>query len=307
MSPGAAAQRGRLSATGGWCGLFGAIWCVLALVSARGAEPAVVESSTVETPAVAKTRAADLIAEPRVLVIAHRGASIAAPENTLTAFEAALNANSDLVELDYHHTADGVPLVIHDETLDRTTHARGLFGGRDIRVDSKKLAELLKLDAGRWFDTRFAGTRLPTLDESLDLVQRGAVTLIERKAGDAKTCVALLDRKAIVPHVVVQAFDWEYLADCHRLEPRLTLGALGSKELTPERLADLARTGAKVVGWRHEDLDRDAIELLHKAGYRVWAYTVDDRLKAQSLITAGIDGIITNDPGRMRAWVDNPR
>ncbi|MBX9788061.1 MAG: hypothetical protein K2Y37_04035 [Pirellulales bacterium] len=307
MSPGATAQRGRLSATGGWCGLYAASWCVLALATASAAEPAVAEAPTTEAPAVAQTRAADLIAEPRVLVIAHRGASIAAPENTLPAFEAALNSNSDLVELDYHHTADGVPLVIHDETLDRTTDARDLFGGHDLHVDRKPLAELLKLDAGLWFGARFAGTRLPTLEESLDLVQRRAVTLIERKAGDAKTCVALLERKALVPHVVVQSFDWDFLADCHRLAPQLTLGALGSKELTPERLAGLARTGAKVVGWHHDHLDRAAIELLHKEGYRVWAYTVDDRREAQGLIEAGVDGIITNDPGRMRAWVDKPR
>jgi glycerophosphoryl diester phosphodiesterase len=257
--------------------------------------------------AAASIIAADLIIEPRVLVIAHRGASADAPENTLPAFEQALDANSDLVELDYVHTSDGVPLVIHDGTLDRTTDAEVVFGGRDISVSSKPLAELLKLDAGSWFDRRFAGTRLPTLDESLDLIQRGSVTLIERKAGEAKTCVELLERKSLVPHVVVQSFDWEFLADCHRRTPQLVLGALGGKEITPERLAAIERTGAKVVGWHEKYLDRAAVDALHNAGYRVWAYTVDDRRRAQALVELGIDGIITNVPGKVRALVDNPR
>lgn len=273
------------------------------------AQDAAVGAPAAEAPAaaIAPTVAANLIVEPRVLVIAHRGASADAPENTLPAFQQALGANSDLVELDYVHTSDGVPLVIHDGTLDRTTDAEAVFGGRDIAVDSKPLAELLKLDAGSWFDRKFAGTRLPTLDESLDLIQRRSVTLVERKGGDAKTCVELLERKSLVPHVVVQSFDWEYLADCHRRSPQLVLGALGGKELTPERLAAIARTGAKVVGWHEKFLDRAAIDMLHDAGYRVWAYTVDDRRRAQALVELGVNGLITNTPGKMRALVDNPR
>jgi glycerophosphoryl diester phosphodiesterase len=275
------------------------------------AQPPAVRAGAVEAPSdgatVTPTIAADLISQPRVLVIAHRGASAEAPENTLPAFQAALDANSDLVELDYVHTSDGVPLVIHDGTLDRTTDAEAVFGGRDIPVDSKPLAELLKLDAGSWFHRRFAGTRLPTLDDSLDLIQTRSVTLIERKAGDAKACIDLLARKRLMPYVVVQSFDWDYLADCHRRAPQLVLGALGSKELTPERLAGIAKAGAKVVGWNEKDLDRAAVDRLHNAGYRVWAYTIDDRRRASELVEQGIDGIITNTPAKLRALVNNPR
>src|ERR1700733_11875767 len=81
--------------------------------------------------------ARQLITQHRVLVIAHRGDSLVAPENTLPAFQSAVEAGSDLVELDYVHSADGVPIVIHDETLDRTTDAKALFGGSNIAVDSK--------------------------------------------------------------------------------------------------------------------------------------------------------------------------
>src|SRR5262249_41675355 len=152
-------------------------------------------------------------------------------------------------ELDYHHSSDGVPLVIHDDTLDRTTNSRALWGAQKIKVAARPLADLLKLDAGTWFDARFAGTRLPTLEESLDVIQAGSMTLIEHKAGDAQTCIELLKRKGLLDQVVVQSFHWDFLEDCHRLAPDLTLGALGEKDVTAEKLDRIARTGASVVGW----------------------------------------------------------
>ena len=288
-------------------GLIATAWGALPVQVLAQDTAIVAPAAEATVSAVAPTLAADLIAEPRVLVIAHRGASAEAPENTLPAFQAALDANSDLVELDYVHSSDGVPLVIHDGTLDRTTNAEAVFGGRDIAVDSKPLAELLRLDAGSWFNRKFAGTGLPTLEESLELIQTRSITLVERKAGDAKTCVELLERKRLVSRVVVQSFDWDYLADCHHRAPQLVLGALGSKEVTPVRLAAIARTGAKVVGWSEKDLDRAAVDKLHNGGYRVWAYTVDDRRRASELVDLGVDGIITNVPSKMRALVDNPR
>ena len=154
-----------------------------------------------------------LVEADRVLVIAHRGDSKAYPENTLPAFESAVRIGADMVELDYVHTSDGVPVVIHDATLDRTTNAAQLWQGQKIRVDSKTLAEVRPLDAGAWFGPAFAGTKLPTLEEALDAIQSGSTTLIERKEGDAKTCVDLLERKELVGEVVVQSFDWNFLAD----------------------------------------------------------------------------------------------
>lgn len=167
------------------------------------------------------------VSRPGVLVIAHRGDSRVAPENTLPAFASAVKAGADLVELDYLHSADGIPVVMHDSELDRTTNACQVFGGTKIPLARKTLAELGQLDAGSWFDARFQGTRLPRLDESLDTIQNGSMTLIERKEGDAATCVKLLEDKKLLDQVVVQAFDWNYLKDCHALAPGVVLGALG--------------------------------------------------------------------------------
>lgn len=260
----------------------------------------------VVAPTVAAERATmarNLVQSDRTLVIAHRGDSLTNPENTLPAFASAVEAGADLVELDYVHSADGVPVVIHDTTLDRTTDACQVFGSEKILVKDKLLAELLKLDAGKWFDDSFAGTRLPTLEEALDTIQNGSVTLIERKQGDAKTCVELLRRKGLVHEVVVQSFDWKFLADCYELEPDLVIGALGLEEFKPAQLKTIEKTGAKVIGWQAKSLTPEAIEQMHDAGYKVWAWTVDRPAQAQQLVEWGADGIITNAPARIRALV----
>jgi glycerophosphoryl diester phosphodiesterase len=252
------------------------------------------------------TPAQRLIASPKLLITAHRGNSSIAPENSLPAFEAALAAKSDLVELDYYHSADGVPVVIHDEVLDRTTNAEQVLGKAKLAVSEQRLADLQKLDVGSWFDDKFAGTRMPTLLESLAVIQPRSVTLIERKAGDAATLVKLLTEQRLLDQVVVQAFDWEYVADCRRLAPGLALGALCGKPANEEQIRAAAATGADLIVWNHEKIGPEQIALIHELGKKAWVYTVDDTTRARVLISWGIDGIITNRPGTMiavREWV----
>jgi glycerophosphoryl diester phosphodiesterase len=251
--------------------------------------------------AMEPTPAQKLVAQPGPLVIAHRGDSIHAPENTLPAFESAVKLKADLVELDYYHSKEGVPVVIHDNFLDRTTDAEAVFGKAKMLVEETGLADLQKLDAGAWFDPKFKGTRLPTLAESLNLIQAGSVTLIERKKGDAATCVKLLREKKLAQQVVVQSFDWKYVRECHDLEPTLVLAALGGGKdaITDARLDAAAATGARVIAWDHNKLTKSEIAAIHARGLKAWAYTVDDSNRAKELIAAGIDGIITNTPGRM--------
>src|SRR5438874_598851 len=141
--------------------------------------------------------AVKLINIGRPLVIAHRGYSHLAPENTLPAFKLAMAAGVDLVELDYRHSKDGVPVVIHDPKLDRTTNAVRHWKRKRIRVASKTAVELQKLDAGRWFAAPYAGAKIPLLSEALDLLQTGTPALIEHKAGDPSTCIRLLREKGL--------------------------------------------------------------------------------------------------------------
>lgn len=244
----------------------------------------------------------------RPLVIGHRGYPDFAPENTLPAFKLAMQAGADLVELDYYHAKDGKLIVWHDSTLDRTSDAVSKWGAKKIAVESKTAAEIQSLDAGSWFDPKYAGTKAPLLEEALDAIQGGGgVTLIERKAGDAATCVKLLQDRALINRLIVQSFDWHYLKAFHELEPTQVLGALGP----PGRLADgskpdrpkpldaawldlLQATGAKVAVWNQE-VSREAIALAHQRGLKVWVYTINDPELANKLLDMGVDGIITNN------------
>lgn len=256
-------------------------------------------------PAAVPT-APELLATPRPLVIAHRGWSGIAPENTLPSFRFALRAAADLVELDYHHSADGIPVVLHDASLQRTTNAAQLWPGADLQVSKHTLAQLKTLDAGAWFDPHFAGTTLPTLAEALDCIDAGSVTLIERKAGDAATLAQLLTARGEVNRVVVQSFDWNYLRDLHALLPGQVLAALGphwrsdgrpmtdeDKILGSAHVEAIVAAGARVAVWS-QDVNAASIAAAHARGLKVWIYTVDDPAAMRRLFALGIDGIITN-------------
>lgn len=252
----------------------------------------------------AHASAQERVAKPGILIIAHRGDSKVAPENTLPAFASAVKAKADLVELDYYHSADGVPVVCHDSDLDRTTNAVSLWGGQKIKITSKNLAQLKLLDAGHWFKPEFAGTRVPTLAEALDTIQSGSITLIERKGGDPATCVDLLKRKKLLDEVVVQSFDWDYLAGCHRIAPTLTMAALGHKEFRPEKLGEIDKAGARIVAWEDKFTNASTIAAIHARGWKAWVWTVDRPERAVQLVQAKIDGIITNRPAEIRAAVE---
>ena len=256
----------------------------------------------------ADTNASALIASKRPLVIGHRGYCQLAPENTLPSFKLATTAGADVVELDYHHTKDGKLIVIHDSDLDRTTDATNRWPEKRIKVSSRTAAEIQSLDAGSWFDAKYAGTKIPLLAEALDTIQQKSVTLIERKAGDPDACIELLRNKDLINKVVVQAFDWQYLRDFHEQEPNQILGALGppsllpdgkkpsgrSKELSTAWLDDLQTTGAKIAVW-NDQVSKQSVQLAHERGLRVWVYTINDPAMANRLLDMGVDGLITNN------------
>lgn len=280
--------------------------CALILASASATETPPVTQTAPAAVADGSEKTIDAaarVAARRTLVIAHRGDSKVAPENTLAAFESAVRVGVDFVKLDYHHSSDGVTIVIHDDTLDRTTDAVRLWGGEKLPVAARSAAELARLDAGSWFDPKleFAGEKLPTLAASLDVILPATFCLVERKAGDAATLVKLLRERRAIPRVVVQAFDWKFLAECHKLEPKLVLGALGSKELRPAQLDEIVAAGASAVGWKGDDLRQRDIEAIHARGLKVWVYTVNEPEHVRKLLAVRVDGIITDVPATIKA------
>ena len=244
--------------------------------------------------------AAELIRSSRRLLVAHRGDSRAAPENTLPAFLSAARVGVDFVELDYLHSVDGVPVVFHDETLDRTTNASQVWGTEKIPFASKTLHELRQLDAGSWFGPKFTGTPISTLGEVLAAIAPTACVMIERKAGDAATCWRTIQDAGTVDRVTVHAFDWSFLADLRRLAPNLPLGALGSKQLTDDAIHRARNLGATIVNWEAASLDADRIAAIHRAGLKSWTWTVDDPAEARRLLTAGLNALTTNVPALMQ-------
>jgi len=256
-----------------------------------------------------------LINLSRPLVIGHRGYNQIAPENTLPSFKLAKMAGADMVELDYYNAKDGKLVCIHDEVLDRTTDAVARWGEQGTHIKDKTGDALCSLDAGKWFDEKnagshlpsYAGTHLPMLAESLDLIQDGNMTLIHHKEGDAATCLKLLREKNLVNKVVVQSFDWSYLKDFHQLEPDQVLGALGplwgrnGKQLTnAEKILDqswvdeVKSIGARVAVWNNQ-ITREAVDYAHKQGMKVWVYTINDSAMANKMLDLGADGIITDN------------
>ena len=139
------------------------------------------------------------------------------------------------------------------------------------------------------------------------MIQDGNMTLIERKAGDAAACVKLLQERQLINHVIVHAFDWNYLADFHRQEPRQVLSALGppsshdGKRLTEpekflsERYVDEAlKAGVRAMGWNYQ-VTKEAVAYAHQKQLKVWTYTINDPATANHLLDLGVDGIITNN------------
>ncbi|HOC56437.1 MAG TPA: glycerophosphodiester phosphodiesterase family protein [Verrucomicrobiota bacterium] len=228
-----------------------------------------------------------------VLSIGHRGDSLHAPENTVAAFVACSN-KADLVEVDVRVSKDGVLVAMHDATVDRTTDGSGT-------VSALTLAQLKALDAGSKFSTNFAGERIPTLEETVTNTVPFARPLIEHKAGSAAAYLAELQRLDAVTNVVVQSFDWDFLAALHELEPAVSLCALGSSTLTAALLTNALNAGASTVAWEQSKITAAEVSLVHSMGLKLFVWTVNGPA-INTFIGLGVDGIISDDPGAVRNY-----
>ncbi|MEC7584759.1 MAG: glycerophosphodiester phosphodiesterase family protein [Planctomycetota bacterium] len=237
------------------------------------------------------------------LTVAHRGASKAFPENTLLAFREAIKRGAPIVELDVHQTKDGVWVVLHDRTLDRTTNAREVFGETKVAVRDRTWKELEELDAGSWKGDKFAGEPVPSLEQALALILPDAVPMIERKGGSADSLVALLQKLEVVDKVLVQSFDWPWLVRANEREPRLVIGALSDLPITPRLLDEMAQTGARFAHWDHTRLTVDDCRELHRRGLLVCVYTVNPDVVLLGAAALGCDMITTDRPGRLEELI----
>lgn len=238
------------------------------------------------------------IARGGTQVVAHRGSSAEYPENTMVAFRAAIEEGADLVELDYYTSADGVAFCFHDETLDRTTDAASRLG-EGVEASRLSIEELRELDAGSWKAKRFAGERIPTLRRVVEELSSRTVLLIEHKRGDPDGIVELLRRAGATRNVIVQSFDWDFVAGVHERDPSILLGALGDGALDERRLDEIERAGARIVHWRAGDVDPELVRRVADRGMLLFAYTVNDPMTMAGAIALRLDGLTTDRPARM--------
>ena len=234
------------------------------------------------------------------VIVAHRGASSTHPENTLSAFEAAVELGADVVELDVRLSRDGVPVVMHDPDVDRTTDGSGA-------VHELTAAEIRRLNAG----TAESPAGVPTLREVLELASGRAGVALEIKnvpgedAFDPKreriveTVHAELERSGFEGPVLVVSFNPASIAASKLLAPRVPTGLLTTEHVDPrEALAHAIERGHDMVlpGSRAIPAGEGFVREVHEAGLRVGTWTIDDAPTVRMLLDRGLDAVASNDP-----------
>jgi len=232
-----------------------------------------------------------------VLNIAHRGASGTFPENTVSAFRAAIDAGADMCELDVQLSRDGAIVVIHDDTVERTTDGTG-------EVAELTLEELRRLDAGAKFKSgAFKGAQIPTLDEVFAVTSGKCGLNIELKAGGLEHPVAqIMQARDALSDSIVSSFDWEYLKIIQRLHFNIRV-ALLAEEKPVDLLMNAIAMRAHAINPRWDMVTSDLCKAAHERGLKVYTWTVDADERMRALIECGVDGIITNYPERLRTVV----
>jgi glycerophosphoryl diester phosphodiesterase len=225
----------------------------------------------------------------------HRGALSIAPENTLASFAAAREAQANGVEFDVQLSRDGALVIIHDETVDRTTDGHGA-------IADLTLAEIQRLDAGSRFDARFAGERIPTLQQVFDLLGTRMLLNIEIKSKSAdggaleEQVVANVRERALESRVIISSFNPATLRTVRRIAPDLRLGYLYEREADAALIAELQ---PEALHPRWTLATPALVAEAHAQGRQVNVWTVNEEADLRAMIALSVDAIITNWPQRL--------
>lgn len=243
-------------------------------------------------------------------IIAHRGSNKEAPQNTLPAFQRAIDEHADGFETDVHVTKDGKLVICHNYTIDATSDGRG-------EITSYTLGELKKFDFGSYFSAEYKGTPLPTVDEFLELAGSSDAEIIniELKAPrQAESGIVQKTLDAVKAHnlrdrILISSFNRHILQEVKDLDPHFRTGFLyptidyHASPFVYDPFPIAKRIGADALHPMSVVVTPRLIRRAHKRGMKVNVWTVDDKKTAQHLAAIGADGIITNAPGRVREYL----
>jgi glycerophosphoryl diester phosphodiesterase len=239
----------------------------------------------------------------RPLLIGHRGYPALCPENTLASFEGAMQAGCDMIELDVTLTKDRKVVVIHDDTLDRTTTGKGPVRGH-------ALAEIKALDAGSWFDARFASERVPELWEVMELTAGRCMLNIEIKESAFEAdfpadavehqVVKLVRTSGAMDRVIISSFDKRILQRIAAMDAPPAVAYI-SDHRADKRVLEML-LAMRAFSWhpRFTVLTRDQVDMLHAAGIKIFPWTINTRAEAEKILALGVDGFICNELRIMR-------
>jgi glycerophosphoryl diester phosphodiesterase len=235
---------------------------------------------------------------PKPMIFAHRGSSASAPENTLAAFELAVEHGAHAIELDAQLSADGHIMVIHDHQVNRTTNGTGY-------VNEMDLVALKELDAGSYFDRKYQGEKIPTLSEVLETIGQKILINIELKNDRTplddlpRRAAEIVTRHAMQTRVIFSSFNPIALQRVKKELPGTPCGFLTSSELWNAGLRLLGRILIKEYEALHPDarsVTPELISKVHNNGQRIHVYTVNDPEEMRNFFKMGADGIITDKP-----------
>lgn len=286
-------SRQQIHSPRGWPSLFTRRLVLAVMILGFGLVPAGLRSGASESPR-------------EVRIIAHRGASWDAPENTIAAFKLGWEQGADAVELDVFLTADGHIVAIHDRDTERIT-------GTSLVVAESSLEQLRQLDAGAWKDEQWAGERIPTLPEVFAIVAPGGHLLVELKTGPeiVAPLVEVFEASGLeAGQLTVIAFNHDTITEAKRQLPEVTCHWLVSSRAQPgtdepapvgwmiERALEAGSDGLNI----HHGfpIDRGFVRQVHEAGLALYVWTVNDLPTARALVEAGVDGITTDRPAFLR-------
>jgi glycerophosphoryl diester phosphodiesterase len=235
----------------------------------------------------------------QVDVVAHRGATGYAPENTIAAFDKGVEMKADYIEIDVQRSKDGELVIIHDTTVDRTTDGTGYV--KDLTFE-----QIRSLDAGSWKGEQFTGEKIPTFDEILDRYHGRTGILIELKAPELypgiekEVAQKLIERNLDKPQnekIIIQSFNFESMKITNSLLPKVPIGVLTSNRAhtTEQALAEFA-TYADYFNPSYGIVTEELVNQVHAQGMKIQSWTVRSHEAAEFLLKMNVDGIITDYP-----------